>query len=102
MLMQFAETLRLPLVVKGGEASSQFRQFTKAKIEIKLKKKLKKKFVLFIKKKICLELRLQRYSTNTRRYSSKNCLKTQSLFSQPAFSEKGRVLPKLDRSCDAT
>ena len=32
----------------------------------------------------------------------KKCLETLSLFSQPEFEEKARVLPKLDRSCDVT
>ena len=43
--------------IKGGESSSQFRWFTEAKIELY--------FLIFFV--LILELRLQRYSTNTKR-----------------------------------
>ena len=54
-----------PLVVtiniKGGESSSQFRWFTIAKIELY--------FLIFFV--LILGLRLQRYSTNTKRCTPK-------------------------------
>ena len=46
-------------VLKGGESSSQFRWFTIAKIELQ--------FLIFFA--LILGLRLQRYSTNTKRCS---------------------------------
>ena len=45
---------------------------------------------------------MQRHSTNTKKYFLKIFLETLSLFSQPEFLEKGRVVPKLDRSCGVT
>ena len=49
------------LVFKGGESSSQFRWFTIAKIE--------QYFLIFFA--LILGLRLQRYSTNAKRYPPK-------------------------------
>ena len=46
------------LTIKGGESSSQFRWLTTVKIELE--------FLIFFV--LILRLRLQRYSTNTKRY----------------------------------
>ena len=52
-------------------------------------------------KKIFFKLRMQRHSTNTKRYQKK-FLETRSLFSQPEFLEKCEDLPKFDGSPDVT
>ena len=51
------QALSLSCIVKGGESSSQFRWFTIAKIELYF-------LICFF---LILRLRLQRYSTNTKR-----------------------------------
>ena len=42
---------------------------------------------------------LQRYLTNTKKYHPEKLLETLSLFFQPEFPEKDRVLVKLARPC---
>ena len=60
--------------IKGGESSSQFQWFTIAKIELYF-------FIFFV---LILGLRLQRYSTNTKKYPpEKNFWKHWVLFFPP-------------------
>ena len=47
-------------------------------------------------------MRLQKYLTNTKSCLTKKFLEILNLFSQPEFQEKGKVLPKFNRSCDVT
>ena len=54
----------IKLNLKGGESSSQFRWFTIAKIELEF-------LICFV---LILGLRLQRYSTNRKRYPPKKSI----------------------------
>ena len=51
---------------------------------------------------LILELRLQRYSANTKRHPHIKLLETLSLLSQLDFSKKGEVYQSWIRSCDDT
>ena len=80
------------LVLKEVKHPANSGSLQLAKIEIKF-------LNIFV---LIFGLRLQRYSTNAKRYSPEKFLETLSLFSQREFPEKGKISPKLDRSCDVT